>query len=106
MGTLSGTVCFLFLIKRVHCQKAFLWQTPLSTSVRDQIDKHILRVGQNRIYTPYMTVYLMISLPKLPYIHRIYIWFWPTLHILVGLTGYECTYAHMRTKIPHVRHRV
>ena len=30
------------------------------------------RVGQNRIYTPYMTVYLVISLPKLPYIHRIY----------------------------------
>jgi hypothetical protein len=29
------------------------------------------RVGQNRIYTPYMTVYLMISLPKIPYIHRI-----------------------------------
>ena len=30
------------------------------------------RVGQNRMYTPYMTVYLVISLPKLPYIHRIY----------------------------------
>jgi hypothetical protein len=30
------------------------------------------RVGQNRIYTPYMTVYLVIFLPKLPYIHRIY----------------------------------
>ena len=32
----------------------------------------ICRVGQNRIYTPYMTVYLVISLPKIPYIHRIY----------------------------------
>jgi hypothetical protein len=31
--------------------------------------RDILRVGQNRIYTPYMTVYSMISLPK---IHRIY----------------------------------
>jgi hypothetical protein len=30
------------------------------------------RVGQNRIYTPYMTVYLVISLPKIPYIHRTY----------------------------------
>ena len=30
------------------------------------------RVGQNRIHTPYMTVYLMISLPKILYIHRIY----------------------------------
>ena len=33
----------------------------------------IFRVGQNCIYTPYMTVYLMISLPKMPYIYRIYI---------------------------------
>ena len=34
---------------------------------------HILtRVGQNRIYTPYMTVYLVIPLPNIPYIHRIY----------------------------------
>jgi len=30
------------------------------------------RVGQNRILTPYMTVYLVISLPKIPYMHRIY----------------------------------
>jgi hypothetical protein len=30
------------------------------------------RVGQNRIYTPYMTVCLVISLPKVLYIHRIY----------------------------------
>jgi len=28
------------------------------------------RVGQNRIHTPYMTVYLVISLP---YTHRIYL---------------------------------
>jgi hypothetical protein len=32
----------------------------------------ICRVGQNRIYTPYMTVYMVNSLPKLPYTHRIY----------------------------------
>jgi hypothetical protein len=30
------------------------------------------RVGQNRIYTPYMTVCLVITLHKIPYIHRIY----------------------------------
>ena len=30
------------------------------------------RVGQNHIYAPYMTVYLLISLPELLYIHRIY----------------------------------
>ena len=39
------------------------------------------RVGQNRIYTPYMTVYLVISLPKILYIHRIYTRFWPTLQM-------------------------
>jgi hypothetical protein len=31
------------------------------------------RAGQNHIYAPYMTVYFVISLLKLPYIHRIYI---------------------------------
>jgi hypothetical protein len=30
------------------------------------------RVGQNRIYAPYMTVYLVISLPKKTYMHRVY----------------------------------
>jgi hypothetical protein len=33
----------------------------------------ICRVGQNRIYTPYMTVYMVISLPNIPYTHRIYV---------------------------------
>jgi hypothetical protein len=33
----------------------------------------MFKVGQDRIYTPYMTVYLVISLPKIPYIHRIYV---------------------------------
>jgi hypothetical protein len=32
----------------------------------------ISRVGQNRIYTLYMTVSLVISLPEIPYIHRVY----------------------------------
>jgi len=32
----------------------------------------ICRVGQNRIYTPYTTVYFVFFLPKIPYIHRIY----------------------------------
>ena len=33
---------------------------------------NIGRVGQNRLYTPYMTVYLAISLPKKPCMHRIF----------------------------------
>ena len=31
-----------------------------------------IRVGQNRIYTPHMTVYLVTSLPKIPCINSIY----------------------------------
>ena len=34
----------------------------------------ISRVGQNRKYTYIYTVYLVISKPKLPYEHRIYIY--------------------------------
>jgi hypothetical protein len=40
---------------------------------------HIDRVGQNRIFAPCMTVRMVISLLKIPYVHRI--WFCPTLHI-------------------------
>jgi len=31
------------------------------------------RVGQNRLYTPYMTVYLVMSLPKIPYVYTVYV---------------------------------
>jgi len=31
------------------------------------------RVGQNRVYTPSLTEYLVIFLPKILYIHRIYV---------------------------------
>ena len=33
---------------------------------------HICRADQNRTYTPYMTVYLAISLPKILDMHRLY----------------------------------
>ena len=36
------------------------------------------RVGQNRINTPYMTVYLVVSLPK-KRIYTVYIGFWPAI---------------------------
>ena len=29
----------------------------------------LCRVGHNRVYAPYMTVYLVVSLPKIPCIH-------------------------------------
>ena len=39
-------------------------------------------VSQRCRYALYMTVYFVISLPKVPYIHRIYIFLaWPTLFV-------------------------
>jgi len=32
------------------------------------------KVGQNRIFTPYMTVYMVVSLPNVLYTHRIYLY--------------------------------
>ena len=50
----------------------------------------MVRVGQNRIYAPYMTVYLVIFLPK-------------TLHITVYIgSGQPYLYTH---KNAHARHR-
>jgi hypothetical protein len=64
---------------------------------------HKRRVGQNRIYTSYMTVYLAISLPKIPYMHRIYMVLAnPTQTQYVGLvrTLYIlCTYGIFGRKI-------
>jgi hypothetical protein len=34
--------------------------------------QHMVKVGQNHIYTYIYAVYLVISKPKIPYIHRIY----------------------------------
>ena len=33
---------------------------------------HMIKVGQSRMHAPYMAAHLVISLPKLPYIHRVY----------------------------------
>jgi len=47
----------------------------------------LFRVGQNRIFTLYMNICMAIFLPKIPYIHHIYIpinvWFWPNLDLLL-----------------------
>jgi len=51
------------------------------------------------MYTTYMTIYLVIFLPKTPYIHRIYKWFWLTLiPYPTLLTGVSCkTHQHTLT---------
>jgi len=45
---------------------------------------HMTRVGQNRTRSPYMTVYLMIFLPKIPYIHRIYMVLANPTHVVIS----------------------
>ena len=57
---------------------------------------HIARVGQNRIYAPYMTVYLVISPPKIPYIHRIYIYAFGQPYILLCAKKYFPSFFHSR----------
>ena len=44
-------------------------------------------VGQNRIYTPYITVYLLNILPKTPYIQRIYVVLANPISMQVSLDG-------------------
>jgi hypothetical protein len=47
--------------------------------------KDIYRVGQNRICTYIYTVYLVISKPKIPYVHRIYMVLANSRHIRMTL---------------------
>jgi len=57
------------------------------------------RVGQNRIYTPYMTVYLVISLPNIPYIHRIYMVLAnSTYAVSYGIIAFSSTLMDFRRK--------
>ena len=68
------------------------------------LGKHVVsRVGQNRIYTPYMTVYLVISLPRLLYIHRIFMVLANPSRIPTDRHGFT-THAHTRTLIHTCTH--
>ena len=80
----------------------------LSSTVAVFFHGYIFRFGQDCMYTPNMTVYLVLSLPKLPYIHHLhlYIWFWPTLYISMCTSKityrvYMHMYAH--TSLPSTR---
>ena len=58
------------------CHNYGLWQCvplPPCCGGNVAVNVHILRVGQNRISAPYMTVRMLISLLKIPYVHRIYL---------------------------------
>ena len=64
----------------------------LATTTTCHVLHITFRVGQNRIYTPYMTVYLVIPCQK----HRMYTvykWFWPTLCIHICIWPSSSRYA-------------
>ena len=60
--------CVFGLSPWTHSQWCVL--SPWTHSQWCATPQHICRVGQNLIYTPYMTVHFLISLPKIPYVHR------------------------------------
>ena len=75
-------------------------------------EPYIYRVGQNRVYAPFMTVYLVISLPKMPYIHRICMVLANltyTVHSVHTISGLEITkytvhiYVHTYIYGAHIR---
>jgi len=63
LSLLQGSLYAIHSFKTLHTSDNYAHDR-FSTS-----HTHIYRVGQNRIYTPYMTVYLVLSLPKIPYIY-------------------------------------
>jgi hypothetical protein len=102
----SKSICSIRVKMRVKYDMVS-WTDPLVPAERSicltpQFPTQVVtRVGQNRIYTLYMytlylTVHLVNSLPKIPYIHRIYIhriwpciWCFPCKNTLYTL----CTYG-------------
>jgi len=77
------------------CCKAGL-QGPVEMHNRCGVWGGMSRVGQDHIYSPHLTVYVVISCQKIPYAHRIYIWFCPTLgmselvHMTIHVLALSC----------------
>ena len=82
MRTLLGRFVYVRITNKraLLGRRAFLDRCALFRNCSQDLEKgkymggksYTGRVGQDRMYTPYMTVYLMISLPKIPYTSYIY----------------------------------
>jgi hypothetical protein len=83
------TLCYIVL--QTPAPRSFfsvLLEPSPSSHVRERgrrRQSHTTRVGQNRVYTPYMNTYLVYVWPRIPrytvYTVHIHIWFWPTLQM-------------------------
>ena len=92
-------VCFMGLATSCSCEPLFPYVCFMGhvfevQAVHVASAAHVVyKVGQNRVYIPFVTVCSVISLPKTPYIHH-YIygtWFWLTL-IVCAVHGVRCTF--------------
>ena len=73
---LSSGACrkdeFIIQVNQLSCfQHTFLFRRNFVLTLHPLLN--ICRFGQNRISAPYMTLCMVISLLKLPYVHRIYL---------------------------------
>ena len=59
------------------------------------------RVGPNHLYAPYMTVHLVISLPKILCRHRLYIYIY--IYIYICMYGYGQPYMDIMHRVGHGR---
>jgi len=98
LHTKAGTLCALVLSNDVrHAARGLHLSGHTTSAGHEQRDAHqgsrtlcvevlavqddahqgshtpMCRVGHNRIFAPYMTVCMVISLLKIPYVHRIYL---------------------------------
>ena len=98
---LIGIAQFLLLAWNLYCLYCMLCMAHIHCKQGDVIRYHvpyIIRVGQNRMYTPYKTV---ISLLIIPYVHRIYKYMYgsgqPWSHIHGHTWSHMVIYGHTRS---------
>ena len=57
----------------MHASRGHMSECTVANTLQHHIAMLCVQVGLARtLYTPYMTVDVVISLPKIPYVHRIY----------------------------------
>jgi len=65
---------------------------------------YIYMVGQNRVHAPYMTVYLVIPLPNIPYIHHIYMVMANPTYLICKGEGMACARRVPKTRATSTLH--